>query len=154
MAKSFLERFEMKVDFNGQVHPTLGTRCHLWTGSTSRGYGTIWNGSRIISAHRAAWILFVGEIQDGASILHRCDVRSCVNWREHLFMGDHIINMADMASKGRAWNPVAKAKSEQTECIHGHPFDVANTWVSQDGRRRSCRSCHRECEQRRRDAAL
>lgn len=41
---------------------------------------------------------------------------------------------------------------EQTHCVHGHPFDEANTRWSIDGRgrrHRVCRTCHRERERAR-----
>lgn len=70
-------------------------------------------------AHRYAWILFNGPIPAGMHVLHRCDVRCCVN-PEHLFLGTHTDNMRDCAAKGRLRptrllgerNPMAKLTSD------------------------------------------
>lgn len=97
------ERFWAKVDKNGPVHPVLGTRCHLWTGAPdSHGYGTIGAGHKTLKAHRVAWVLFVGPIPEGEGVLHRCDVRLCVNYVEHLFTGTPGDNMRDRTAKGRS----------------------------------------------------
>jgi len=44
---------------------------------------------------------FIGVIPDGHEICHKCDVRNCVN-PDHLYLGTHAQNMADMHQKGRA----------------------------------------------------
>ena len=41
----------------------------------------------------------------------------------------------------------ALATSLQTECIHGHPFDEDNTYVTAAGKR-ACRACNRAAQQR------
>lgn len=77
--------------------------CWLWTGTLDRrGYGRIWrigNHTRD-RAHRVSWEIHRGPIPEGSFVLHTCDVRHCVN-PDHLFLGDHEANMADMAAKGR-----------------------------------------------------
>lgn len=67
---------------------------------TKAGYGTfVFCGDRA-GAHRVAWFLHHG-VWPTLQILHRCDVRNCVN-PAHLFEGTHQDNMDDMADKGRA----------------------------------------------------
>lgn len=60
------------------------------------------NGEQIfIQTHRMSWILKNGKIPSDLLVLHRCDVRKCVN-PDHLFLGSHQDNMDDMHKKGRA----------------------------------------------------
>lgn len=85
--------------------PEPNSGCWLWLGAVrANGYGVVGiqvNGNwRTKSAHRASWEISYGGIPSGMSILHRCDVRCCVN-PEHLFLGTQLDNMRDMHSKGR-----------------------------------------------------
>ena len=81
--------------------PDLGTGCILWSGrSTVNGYGILnWQG-RPWLAHRLAWTEVHGPIPPGLSVLHHCDVRSCIN-PDHLFLGTHADNMRDLREKRR-----------------------------------------------------
>ena len=92
-------------------HPTLQERlwsrventgsCWLWNGTKSRGgYGRMNVDRKTISVHRVSWNLHNGIIPDGMFVLHKCDVRNCVN-PEHLFLGNNQDNMTDMVNKGR-----------------------------------------------------
>jgi hypothetical protein len=83
--------------------PEPNSGCWLWLGTTNRlGYGTISKRAKSnrIFAHRAAYLVAHGSIPDGLDVLHRCDVRCCVN-PDHLFVGTHTDNMRDMMRKGR-----------------------------------------------------
>lgn len=76
--------------------------CWLWQGAMfGNGYGSCahWGEGRHL-VHRAAYRLLVGEIPDRLLVLHRCDVRNCVN-PDHLFVGTHADNTRDMVAKGR-----------------------------------------------------
>ncbi len=74
--------------------------CWIWRGHTDEiGYGRIaYAGEN--KAHRVAWVLFRGEIPGGLRVLHKCDVRQCVN-PAHLFLGSQADNVRDMYAKGR-----------------------------------------------------
>jgi len=70
-----------------------------------------------MGAHRAMWFARYGD--PGAKfVLHKCDFRPCCN-PDHLFLGTHQDNMADMMAKGRRGNDAAGSKNGQaklTEC--------------------------------------
>jgi HNH endonuclease len=105
-------RFELLYE------PEPNTGCFLWTGNTVYGYGLfptkradgVWWGAR---AHRVAWTLEYGD-PGKAHVLHRCDVRPCVNVR-HMFLGDQRINMADMNAKQRHCRGEAVPQAKLTE---------------------------------------
>lgn len=98
--------------------------CWYWRGShTNLGYG-MFNGFGELRAHRAAWVMMNGPIPKGMHVLHKCDVRCCVN-PDHLFLGTHTDNMRDMVAKGRHKapglcgdaNPRSKLRSDQIDEI-------------------------------------
>lgn len=111
--------------------------CWLWTGLIlNNGYGQITEGSRKWSTHRYSYVLHFGSIPEGHSVLHKCDVRNCVN-PEHLFSGTQLANMHDMISKGRS----KSGQASKTHCPRAHEYSEINT-VWRYGRR-WCRECAR-----------
>lgn len=78
--------------------------CWGWKGMPDEnGYGRIAIGGSVyrqVLAHRLSYTLHYGPIPEGMHVLHRCDNPPCTR-PDHLFLGTHADNMADMKIKGR-----------------------------------------------------
>jgi hypothetical protein len=122
MVAPLIDRFEAKYI------PEPNSGCWLWTGAINAdGYACIGADApsrKVLGAHRVSWELTNGYIPNGLHVLHRCDVRCCVN-PDHLFLGTHQDNIADCKTKGRAirarggWQWKAKLTEEQVRWIKG-----------------------------------
>lgn len=87
--------------FEASYLPDPTTGCWLWIGSlTTTGYGAWRYLDQQFIASRVSYEWHVGSIPDGMCVLHRCDVRACVN-PAHLFLGTKRDNNRDRYAKGR-----------------------------------------------------
>ena len=87
-------RFESKIN-------KVPDGCWLWIHSlNNKGYGWFELNGKTCLAHRVSWIIYRGSIPKGMNVLHKCDVRNCVN-PDHLFLGTLKDNMRDCSNKGR-----------------------------------------------------
>lgn len=130
-----LEKFKEKIA--ACSIPVTESGCWLWTQTVDKdGYGVlayrVAGKKATVRAHRASFMAFVGEIQRGLFVCHKCDVPGCVN-PSHLFLGTALDNTRDMIRKGRDGY-----RKKETHCTKGHEMNEQNTLSS--GR---CRECNK-----------
>ena len=127
---SAIERFENFVDRRPDG-------CWLWTAAISdTGYGSIWNGDRIVNVHKWAYEHFVGPVAEGLQLDHLCRVRHCCN-PEHL----EPVTPRENSLRSESLNA---QNARKTHCIRGHEFTPENTIRRVDRPNvRGCRECKR-----------
>lgn len=97
--------------FESRVQKSTHKECYKWSGIrgpfskvAGAGYGRLNFKGYTFSAHRLAYELYNGEIQNGMFVLHSCDNPECSN-PKHLFLGTQADNVADRNAKNRANMP-------------------------------------------------
>ena len=99
-----LEKIRHKFETAIERIPIAG--CWIWMMALNRpgGHGVIGDGNgrptRLVKAHRLAWMLYKGEIPEGFNINHACDVGCCCN-PEHLYVGTQLENLEDSRRSGK-----------------------------------------------------
>lgn len=101
--------------------------CWLWGGGIgSTGYGVVCYRGKNMRAHRVSWVIKNGIIPNRLHVLHKCDVRNCIN-PSHLYLGDHQQNMKDMKDRGRSnklsgeRHPLHKLTEDEAIAIRSEP---------------------------------
>ena len=118
-----------------------GRGCWGWLGAkTGDGYGAFRYRRVVYVAHRAAWLVWRGQIGKGLFVCHHCDNPGCVN-PKHLFLGTNSDNMLDAVAKGRQYRAALKY------CPRGHEYAGSNLIATTQGggyyKLRLCRECKR-----------
>ena len=127
LVQRFHERYEIIPE---------GWGCWIWTASKGgHGYGDLRTKHAHYTSHRLSWLIHYGDIPEGMFVCHKCDTRLCVR-PDHLFLGTHQDNMADMRRKKRHGGPSRKNEEKQL-AICGHLF------TDSEGSKgaRQCRPC-------------
>src|SRR6266446_4138885 len=92
---SIIDRLEIKTI------PVTECGCHIWMGALNKkGYGIIKVKGKVLTTHRANWVANFGEIPNNLHVLHKCDIKPCINL-DHLFLGTNIDNIHDKMAKMR-----------------------------------------------------
>lgn len=114
-----------------------------------RGYSLVTVNGKQQLAHRAAYEIAVGPIPTGLGLDHVCHSRSttcpggagCLHRR--CCNPDHLEPVTALENHWRS--PYSAGR--RTHCPQGHPYDEANTRVSNEGKR-ECRICRKETARR------
>lgn len=105
---------DIKKLFSKINYPGNNVDCWLWVAGKDRnGYGDF-RINKTYRAHRLVYEYYFGQIPLNMMVCHKCDNPSCCN-PDHLFLGNHKINMADMKNKGRSAKGSKQGTSKFTE---------------------------------------
>ncbi|MFE9372297.1 HNH endonuclease [Streptomyces sp. NPDC006711] len=140
--ESYRERTRDRI----QAHsiPDIASDCWIWQKALDRdGYGVI-QATKRDSAHRVAYLAFIGPIPEGLVLDHTCHSmdttcpggsdclhRRCVN-------PAHLEPVPPGENTQRGVSPSA-LNARKTHCHRGHKFTPENTYARPDGR--ACRAC-------------
>jgi len=130
-----LDAFKAKWDISKDSSYN-GTPCWIWNACLlgPRGYGAFRFRGKTTTAHRVAYILFVGEIPDGLCVDHLCRIRNCVN-PKHL----EAVTSRENTLRGEG---VAAINSIKTHCLNGHALAGDNLFLYKSSRQ--CKQCKKE----------
>lgn len=124
-----LKRFWTKVFKN--------KNCWMWVGARTATHGHYYGNFHIAGknylAHRVAYILMNGEINNDYVIDHICGNGLCVNPL-------HLQNITNKENILKGKTPSAR-HAKKTHCSKGHPYSKSNTCKS--GNKRYCLICSR-----------
>lgn len=105
-----------------------------------REYGAIWGGvdiGKVIGAHVAAHLVWVGPVGPGLVVHHECDNPICCN-PAHL----RAVTQQENITLG---NGIGMQRRRASGCSKGHPWTAENTRIRYRGTciERSCRTCEK-----------
>lgn len=101
-----------ELRFWSKVNITSDNGCWEWKNYRDNfGYGTIWWKGKPRLAHRVAYEISNGDIDNNLLVCHRCDNPKCCN-PDHLFLGTNKDNVIDRNKKGRQARPKGESNSQ------------------------------------------
>lgn len=104
-----------------------------------KGHGQMrWEG-RLDYVHRISWRLTHGPIPDGMWVLHRCNNARCGN-PEHLYLGSHLDNMADMRIAGSRKGKTSGEKSGRAILNEGAVLEARRRYLAGESQPEIARS--------------
>jgi len=123
--------------FFGYVQVTSG--CWFWLGAQSKtGHGVFWLEDKVTTAHRAGYLLLLGELPAESHLHHLCGSKLCVR-PDHL----QVVTPSEHCGITRPHTNRKLANQNKTHCPRGHEYTPENTWTSKKGER-LCKQCNHE----------
>ena len=132
--RRFTRRFLSRIAYAPCPLPEVPGQCWEWQGARcgpDGSYRQSWLDGRRQMAHRVAWKLLVGPLDDDDDLDHLCRNPPCVN-PAHCEPVSHRENIQ------RGWDH--KHTHREGHCAHGHPWTPENTHLNKRGGR-TCRAC-------------
>lgn len=123
-ARALIES-KVTVDENG---------CWIWP--NAKRYGSTTIDGKWYRTHRLAYLAYHGRIGK-QHVLHSCDNPPCCN-PEHLFLGTHLDNMADLVTKDRSGSRELKNKNgkftddQVREMRTKHSRGIPASWIADE----------------------
>ena len=130
-----LSQAKLHLEERIEILPWSG--CWIWMLSLTHDYGKAKLLGQTWRAHRLFWEIYKGDIPINLLILHRCDIKCCVN-PGHLYLGSQSDNVGDiLARQTPNWG---RKVGTNTVCKYGHTLEGKNVAWDKKGKR-YCMRC-------------